>query len=142
MNELFVEKLRNGMSADELYKELMSDLSEATQKVAAEKAAAAVKKEKDREGLLLKARACMISAIDFYGQWMGEAPLTEEEVKKMEGSLKDLEEIIKQTFALVQACGDKVPDSLAAFAEAEKKQGKSATNDFGLLSVLQKNHIV
>lgn len=138
MNELFVEKLRNGMSADELYKELMSDLSEATKKVAAEKAAAAVKKEKDREGLLLKARAFLISAIDFYGQWMGEKPLEEKDVKQLEESIKELEELIKQTVELVQKCGGRGIESFLSFVDAEKKDA----NDFALLKMLQDQGLV
>lgn len=136
MNELFVEKLRNGMSAEDLYKELMSDLSEAVQKVADEKKAAAASKKQDEK--LLKARAFLISAIDFYGQWMGEKPLTEEDVKQLEESIKELEELIKQTVELVQKCGGRGMESFLSFVDAEKKDA----NDFALLKMLQDQGLV
>lgn len=135
MNELFVEKLRNGMSAEDLRKELMSDLSEAVKKVADEKAAAASKQRDDK---LLKARACLISAIDFYGQWMGEEPLKEEDVKKLEESIKELEELIKQTVELVQKCGGRGVESFLSFVDAEKKDSDS----FALLRMLQDQGLV
>ena len=136
MNELFVEKLRNGMSAEDLRKELMSDLSEAVKKVADEKKAAAASKQRDDK--LLKARAFLISAIDFYGQWMGEKPLTEEDVKKLEESIKELEELIKQTVELVQKCGGRGMESFLSFVDAEKKDSDS----FALLRMLQNQGLV
>ena len=134
MNELFVEKLRNGMSAEDLRKELMSDLSEAVKKVADEKAAAS----KQRDDKLLKARALLISAIDFYGQWMGEKPLTDEDVKKLEKSIKELEELIQQTVELVQKYGGRGIESFLSFVDAEKKDADS----FALLRMLQDQGLV
>lgn len=134
MNELFVEKLRNGMSAEDLRKELMSDLSEAVKKVADEKAAAS----KQRDDKLLKARASLISAIDFYGQWMGEKPLTDDDVKKLEKSIKELEELIQQTVELVQKCGGRGIESFLSFVDAEKKD----SDDFALLRMLQDQGLV
>lgn len=136
MNELFVEKLRNGMSAEDLYKELMSDLSKAVQKVADEKKAAAASKNRDEK--LLKARAFLISAIDFYGQWMGEKPLEEKDVKQLEESIKELEELIKQTVELVQKCGGRGIESFLSSVDAEKKDA----NDFALLKMLQDQGLV
>lgn len=136
MNELFVEKLRNGMSADQLYAELKSDLAEAVQKVAAEKAAAAV--EKDQNDKLLKARASLISAIDFYGQWMGEKPLSDKDVKQLEESVKELEALIQQTVELVQKCGGRGMESFLSFVDAEKKN----SDDFALLRMLQDQGLV
>lgn len=134
MNELFIEKLRNGMSAEDLYKETMNDLSAAMKKVSDEKTAAVATKKRNEK--LLKARASLISALDLYGQWMGQNPLSDEDAKKLEKSIQELEDLIQQVF---EYSDDGLADFLSAFNAGT---GYKAENDFALLKMLQEQGLV
>lgn len=106
MNKLYEEKLRNGMSADDLYNELMSDFKDAVKTVQEEKEAAAAAAQKlaqtNRDKLLHEARASLITALDKYAQVLGDNPLTEEQVSELERNIIELEEGIK---SLLEATG-------------------------------------
>lgn len=132
MNDLYLAKLRAGMSAEDLYDEMIKDLDEAQKQYTEEEKKKKALRESNVQNLRRDARASLITAIDKYAQALGDEPLDEKDAEVLEKEIIEMEEAVKGLIAIVGKKG-----IMEMFAAVQPLTPMTGTVKFNTKSVVE-----